>query len=189
MMRSPWSSIRSNSMRFYGRHLEPDEEVVADASAIYGEAGVLIATGLLVGFLCGALAWTIVDTAALLPLGVLGAFAGIIGGVVVAGRRARSTAGPGATLVRLVMTDRRLLMLRQRPAARIAPLRSHRREAISRIESRPTRVGAYRATTIELGDKGATELLVAGPRDFAELWQTQERTPEDRAASEEEPTG
>ena len=186
--KSPSSSLRSTSRRTFGRHLEPDEEVIAVANATHAGAGASIATGAVVGALCGALVWTLLETAAFLPQAILGAFAGIIGGALVARRRARSAAGPGATLVRLVLTDQRLLTLRQRSAVRFAPLRSHRLEHVDQIESRPAPLGSYRTTTVTLHDGTTVQFLVAGPHDFAVLWEGWKRTSGEGAAAEEETT-
>lgn len=173
----------------FGRHLESGENVIATAEATFAGTGALTATGAVVGALCGALAWTLLNTAALWPLMVLGGFAGIIGGVLVAARRARAASGPGAALVRLVLTDRRLLTLRRRWAIRLAPLRSHRLVDIARMESSAAPIGRYRRLAVTLRDGSTMLLLVAGTHDFGELWEEQRRAPGDQAASEVEPTG
>jgi hypothetical protein len=181
VVRSPW--------RLYDRHLEKDERVIADAEAFAAGTGLLIATGAAAGALSGALAWTLIETAALLPLAILGAFVGIAGGALIAGRRARSPAGPGAAVVRLVLTNQRLLTLRQRTAIRIAPLRSHRLEDIAAMVSRAARLGRYQDLTATMRDRSSLHLLVAGPHDFAQLWESQRRAVTDRAASQDEPSG
>jgi hypothetical protein len=189
VMKSPWSSMRANSHRFFGRHLESGEQVIAHAEAIFAATGALTATGVGIGVLCGALAWTLLNTAALWPLMVLGGLAGIIGGVLIAARRARSASGPGAAVVRLVLTNRRLLTLRQRSAVRFAPLRSHRLENVARIASRAARLGSYQLTAIELVDGDSMKLLVAGPHDFGEIWGARRPTVADRPDAEEQPSG
>ncbi len=175
--------------RTFGRHLESGEEVIAAAEATSAGSGAQTLMGAGVGALCGALAWTLLDMAALWPLAMLGGFGGIIGGAGVAARTARAASGPGATVVRLVLTDRRLLTLRQRSAIRFAPLRSYRLEDIAEVESSATELGRYRRVTVTLRSGDTMQLLVAGPHDFGRLWEEQRPTPDDPSASEDEPTG
>lgn len=180
--------LRRAARRTFGRHLESGEEVIAAAEATFAVTGVLIATGVGIGVLCGALAWTLLDTAALWPLMALGGFAGVIGGALLAARRARSVSGPGAALVRLVLTDRRLLTLRLRSSIRFAPLRSHRLEDIAGMESNAAALGLYRRLAVTLRSGSKTQLLVSGPHDFGELWKRQRQGLADEAASQDEPT-
>jgi hypothetical protein len=171
------------------RYLEPDEAVIADAEAFATGTGTLIVTGAAIGALSGALAWTLIETAALLPLAILGAFAGIVSGALVAGRKSRSPEGPGAAVVRLVLTNRRLLTLRQRTAIRFGPLRAHRLEDIAAIESRTAKLGRYQHLAATMRDGSTLRLLVAGPHDWEDLWESRRRTVADRPASQDEPNG
>lgn len=173
----------------FGRHLESGEEVIATAEATSAGSGAQTLMGAGVGALCGALAWTLLDMAALWPLAMLGGFGGIIGGAGIAARAARSASGPGATVVRLVLTDRRLLTLRLRSAIRFAPLRSYRLEDIAQVESRATALGRYRRVAIALRNGTTMQLLVAGPHDFGRLWEGQRPVSDDPSASQDEPTG
>lgn len=152
----------------YGRHLCPAEKVVVAANAIAGGTGRLIGTGLLIGVLAGALYATTVDTAAALPVMTFGGFAGIVGGYFLAEVQARRSAGPGSALVQLVMTDRRLLLLRRQPAVRFRPLRVYMLNEIETITSAPSRLGMQQRVRLHLHDAPDIDLYVAGGHDFAQ---------------------
>jgi hypothetical protein len=135
--------------------------------------GRAIGSGALIGALCGALLGVIVATASPLPSIVLGSFTGVIGGYLVAAWRARTTTGPGATLVLAVLTNRHLLTFRHRPAVRVHPLRSFPLAEVSSVDSDPTFVGRYRKTDILLIDGSTIRPLTVGPADLARTHREQ----------------
>ncbi len=159
--------------RTYGRHLDDDEDVLVVANATAAGTGRLISTGLVIGVLGGALYAVVVSTAAALPVMTLGGFAGIIGGTSVAATAARRRTGPGAISVTLVMTDQRLLVLRQRAAIRLRPLRGFRLDEIDTISAKQSPIGSYQRTRIHLANGHILELHVAGNHNFAELHREQ----------------
>lgn len=153
----------------YGRHLEQGEEVSAAADAFAAATGRIVLYAIAIGALCGFAAWTFIDNAALLPLIVFGAITGVVAGVVVATRRVRAVDEPGALIVKLAITNRRLLLLRGRTAARLKPLRSIKLQDIDHLEATPAAIGDYRHFVIHLEDGTSIRLLVTSGRAAADL--------------------
>ena len=140
------------AQRTYGRHLGPNEKVQGTAEATAGGTGRIIGTGLLIGALSGLLYAVVVDSPPL-PSIALGSFAGIIGGYVAAARHARRKGGPGATQVRIVVTDEHLLVFPLRAATRTKPLRSFPLAEVTAIQAEPTPIGRYRRAEIRFSDR------------------------------------
>jgi hypothetical protein len=152
--------IERIAQRTYGRHLGSTEKVQGTAEATAGGTGRIIGTGLLIGALSGLLYAVIVD-ATPLPSIALGSFAGIIGGYVAAARHARRKDGPGATQVRIVLTDERLLIIPLRAATRTKPLRSFPLAQVTAIHSEPTPIGRYRSAEIRFSDREPIRLMLS----------------------------
>ncbi|MEA2001766.1 MAG: hypothetical protein U9N84_07780 [Actinomycetota bacterium] len=159
--------------RTFSRHLENHEEVLATANATAAGMGGILGSGLVLGILGGTLYAITISTAAALPYMVLGGFVGIIGGIVVAEATARRPPGPGAMSVKLVVTNRRLLVLRQQAAIRLRPLRIFRLDEVDAITVSPSPIRTYQRTGVHLADGQALDLHVAGHHNFVEFHREQ----------------
>ncbi|MDJ0925511.1 MAG: hypothetical protein QNJ77_13200 [Acidimicrobiia bacterium] len=164
------SKLDRTARATYGRHLLAGETVLATADAVATGTGRVVGASAAIGALAGVLMWATLDMAALLPLVVVGGFAGTIGGTMLAAWQARRPHGPGASAVKLVLTNQRLLVLRQRSAFRTRPLRTYPLEQLSDVEASPTAIGRYQRIAINLtGDPGLRFLTRGGEDLLKEL--------------------
>jgi hypothetical protein len=156
------SRLEQAARRSFGRHLQPNEEVLATVDAYASATGPVALRGAGIGALCGGLAWTFLDGSGLLPLLILGSLAGIIAGIAVAARRVRPADGPGALMVKLVLTNTRLILIRRPSAARLKPLRTYPADEIEGIDVTPAAVGDYRHLAIRFAAGSSIRLLARG---------------------------
>jgi len=151
--------------RFYRPHLAPGEEIGAIRNATAAGTGTLMGYGALIGALLGWLYAINVDSA-LLPALVLGAFAGDIGGYLMAHRRARRHSGPGAVHLQLIQTDNRLFTVRRHASVRRQILREYPLGEVTATIARRYPIGQYRRLDISDVNGNSTSLIVEGDLDL-----------------------
>lgn len=146
----------------YGRHLKEGEKVLATADGFAADTGRTVLYAIIVGALFGALMWTLLDGSGLIPHLVLGALIGTLVGVAIAARQARGSGGPGALIVKVALTNTRLLLLRGRSAGRLKPLHALPLETVESFDTTPAAIGDYTYLVIRSKDGVDTRLLIAG---------------------------
>lgn len=156
-MTEPVRSLR----RLFSPQLRPGEHVIAARRAYAAGTGTWLVVGLLAGALIGWLVGIYLD-AAHLPWPTLGAMAGIIAGYVFAETVARQPSGPGATLLHLLITSERLLILRHHGIFRLRILRSIELADIRTHETRPLPVGRYHRQQVMTVGGAVISLVVVG---------------------------
>jgi len=145
------------------------ESILTATEATATGTGRTIATGTAVGVLAGLLYSTSVDNAAPLPSLVAGGFVGVLAGYLTAWLLARSDAGPGAVTLLVVMTNRRLILLRRGAALRTDPLREFPPRKIVRISARRAPIGSYQRVEFFVEEGTAVDIFVRGRDDFPRL--------------------
>lgn len=153
----------------YGRHLNEGEEVLATADGFAADSGRTVLYAIVVGGLTGALMWTLLDGSGLIPHLVLGALTGTLVGVAIATRQARGNDGPGALIVKVVLTNTRLLLLRGRSAGRLKPLRALPLETVAGLDNAPAAIGDYTYLVIRLKNGVDIRLLITGAGAASQL--------------------
>jgi hypothetical protein len=151
--------------RFYSPQLAPGEEIKAIRNATAAGTGTLVGYGALIGALLGWL-YAINADNALLPALVLGAFAGEIGGYLMAHRRARQPSGPGAVHLQLIQTDTRLFTVPRHASVRRQILREYPLDEVTAIIARRYPIGQYRRIDITDAAGATTAMIVEGELDL-----------------------
>jgi hypothetical protein len=153
--------------RVRGVRLTDGEEVVTTAAATATGAGSTIGLGALIGLLAGLTYAISTSTALPLPSLVLGTFAGIIIGYVVAGVRARLSPGPGAIGVVLLVTNRRVLILAKSAGFRRRLLREYTLAELDTIEESHLPVGNFTRLRLIQNERLLADLIVRGRHRLA----------------------
>ncbi len=157
-MKRPVDKLKS----FYQPHLEPGEEIRAISNATAGGTGSKVGYGAVIGALVGWLFAINVDSALLPPL-ILGAFAGELGGYLLALRFARRETGPGSIHLQLVLTTERLFTVRRHASLRRHILREYPLPEIKSAESRQYPIGRLERLTLEFADGTTTAFVLEQP--------------------------
>ncbi len=148
--------------------LAPGEEIVAATEATASGTGRTIGVAATIGALVGLLYATTGDPTSWWSSTALGAFVGIAAGYGWAWVLARRSGGPGAVSVVVVMTNRRLAILRRSASLRSQPLRSLDLEDIVQVSTHPAPVGQYMRVQFHTKDE-IVAVFASSHHDFAAL--------------------